>query len=213
MAAWSTSKRAPSCGACEHEFADGEALWSMLSVGEEGLARLDRCAACRKDEELEGALFWWRTHHREDKGKGLQLDLEAIEALFVALGDNDKAQAGDAAGERLRQLRYLMCLILLRKRRVKVVKVAREHEGRAAEFFLCKRPRRDELLAVEVFDFDAATMEALREDLQRIFEGADPAELVAAGGTEAQSGGDPVGPEEDAEDGDGEPDEAPAETA
>jgi len=207
MAAWSIEKRVPSCGACEHEFADGEALWSMLAVGEEGLARRDRCAVCRTDDELDEALFWWRTHHREAKGKGLQLDLEAIEALFVALGEHEKAQ--DEAGERLRQLRYLMCLILLRKRRVKVVKVAREWQGREAEFFLCKRPRRDEQLAVEVFDFDAETMDALREDLQRIFEGADPNELVAPIGTgeqpEEQPGGTEEAPADQAEGSPGEP--------
>jgi len=188
MASWSIQKRVNTCGTCEREFQDGEALYSFLAVGEEGLLRGDRCAACRSDEELEAALFWWRTHHKEAKGKGLQLDLEAIEALFVALGEKT---AGPAA-ERLAQLRYLMCLILLRKRRVKVIKVAREHDGVAGEFFLCKRPRRDELLAVEVFDFDAEKIEELRGDLQRIFEGADPAELAAGPGQ-------PEAPQEQAE--------------
>ena len=223
MSAWTIDKRVPACGSCGHEFADGEALWSLLAIDEEGLSRRDRCAACRSDDELDAALFWWKTRHREAKQKGLQLDLEAIEALFLALGETTepsapsgdelelaepepgldpdvaRARAEAAAAsearrlERLRQLRYLMCLILLRKRRVKVVKVAREHAGRKAEFFLCKRPRRDELLAVEVFDFDAATMEALRGDLRRIFEGADPSELVGEATPAADEGGEADG--------------------
>jgi hypothetical protein len=47
------------------------------------------------------------------------------------------------------------------------------------EFFLVKRPRRDEQLAVQVFDFDGDTMDSLRDDLKNIFEGADPNELGA----------------------------------
>ncbi|MDG1500117.1 MAG: hypothetical protein P8N31_07075 [Planctomycetota bacterium] len=171
MAKWSIEKRVALCGNCEAEFADGDAIYSLLMATEDGLHRDDVCVQCRSDEACTQALFWWRAKFHEKKARGLQLDLEAIEALFIALGKADKL--------RLKELRYLMCLILLRKRRVKVTKVARSHEGVEGEFFLVKRPRKDEQIAVEVFDFDGDKIESLRDDLKSIFEGADPNELEA----------------------------------
>lgn len=215
MAKWQIGRHVPKCATCEKEFGAGERLYSMLAVGEDGLERRDLCLECYSDDAVAGALFWWRTRHLVEESRGLKLDLEAIEALFLAL-DPDRvapaeseteAQPDDAEGdevvsrsgpvsERLLELRYLMCLILLRKRRVKVLKVARRHNGIEGEFFIVKRPRRQEEIAVQVFDFDADKIAAVRADLQRVFEGADPAELEAGEGEEAvveasPQGGDP----------------------
>lgn len=208
MAKWQIGRRVPACGTCEVEFTDGDRLYSLLLAGEEGLERRDLCLACYSDEAVAGALFWWRTKHQVEESRGLKLDLEAIEALFMALdphrdeakvaedadgegGDEEPDESGPrVAGEpseRLLELRYLMCLILLRKRRVKVLKVARRHKGVEGEFFLVKRPRRQEEIAVQVFDFDAERIAELRADLQRIFEGADPAELAAEHEAEEQA--------------------------
>ena len=106
----------------------------MLLSGDEGLERRDLCVSCYSDDAVEGALFWWRTRHRNEEERGLKLDLEAIEALFLALDphrsaasdeeDAEEASADDpprTVSQRLLELRYLMCLILPRKRRVKVV--------------------------------------------------------------------------------------------
>jgi|FLOH01.1.fsa_nt_gi hypothetical protein len=186
MAKWSIEKRVALCGKCESEFSEGAPLYSLLVTEGDLLQRLDLCAQCRSDEACAAALFWWRTKFQAKKTRGLQLDLEAIEALFIALGGSDR--------ERLKELRYLMCLILLRKRRVKVTKVARDHDGVEGEFFIVKRPRRDEEFAVQVFDFDAAKIDSLREDLKNIFEGADPNELGADDpvlAPQAEAGSDP----------------------
>lgn len=179
MAKWQIGRRVAACGTCEVEFKDGDALYSLLKTGEEGLERADLCVACYSDEAVADALFWWRTHHQVEEQRGLKLDLEAIEALFVALDQKEvEGDVKSAGSQRLLELRYLLCLILLRKRRLKVTKVARSHNGVEGEFFIVKRPRRDEQLAVAVFDFDGDKIASLRDDLQRIFEGADPAELA-----------------------------------
>jgi len=199
MSNWQIGRRVATCSACEKEFQDGDALYSLLRVGENGLERADLCLVCHGEVALREPLFWWRTHHHVEQRRGLQLDLGAIEALFVALDPYGKTESdadatsgvvpGGSGAERLLELRYLLCLILLRKRRFKVTKVARSYRGVDGEFFLVKRPRRDEQLAVAVFDFDGDKIAALREDLQRIFEGADPSEL-AADGTDVPVEGD-----------------------
>ena len=98
----------------------------------------------------------------EGKKRSLQLDMDSLERLFLELEGRPES--------RLRELRYVICLLLMRKRRVKVLKVERGSEG---ESFLVRRPRRDESLRVFVFDFDAERMEELRHDLQAIFDGAE----------------------------------------
>jgi len=194
MAKWTIGRRVASCSGCEAEFKDGDKLYSLLRVVDEGLERADLCLECHDGKLLEDALFWWRTRYQVEEQRGLKLDLEAIEALFMALdpGGGGGESGGQQASERLLELRYLLCLILLRKRRLKVTKVARKHNGVEGEFFLVKRPRRTEELAVAVFDFDTDKIALLRDDLQRIFEGADPAELagstVPAEQAEAQDG-------------------------
>jgi hypothetical protein len=219
MAKWQIGRHVPKCATCETEFKDGDRLYSLLQVSDDGLERQDLCVRCYSDEAVANAVFWWRTRHQVEEQRGLKLDLEAIEALFLALDPHRASQGTQAAedgdepneaatrdatadqdehdseaasavtassmasglpiNERLLELRYLICLVLLRKRRLKVTKVARSYRGEVGEFFLVKRPRRQEELAVRVFDFDADKIAALRADLQRIFEGADPAELAA----------------------------------
>lgn len=194
MAKWQIGNRVATCKGCDTEFKDGDHLYSLLRVTDTGLERADLCLECHANEQLSSALFWWRTRYQVEEQRGLKLDLEALEALFLALdpdGGKEDAAGGQPTSERLLQLRYLLCLILLRKRRLKVTKVARKHNGIEGEFFLVKRPRRTEQLAVAVFDFDADRIAELRDDLQRIFEGADPAELASSAiATEASSVGE-----------------------
>jgi hypothetical protein len=71
-------------------------------------------------------------------------------------------------------MRYVLCLILMRKRRLKLARVERGAEGEA---MLVRRPRREESLRVFVFDFSPERLEELRHELLQVFEGADPALL------------------------------------
>ncbi|MCP3916303.1 MAG: hypothetical protein GY711_12170 [bacterium] len=174
--AWKIERRAGTCRACERAFEDGERHASFLEVGEEGLVRGDQCAACwvertadADEGESEGngptTLFWWFTHHLESGKKAVQLDLESLEQLFVQLEGRKE--------EPVRELRYVLCLLLMRKRRVKIERVVRSAEG---ESFQVKRPRREERFQVFVYDFTPERMAELRDELQAIFDGAESTE-------------------------------------
>ena len=202
---WKFHRRQGACSVCDRPFEDGEVHYSRLFVRAGELERGDACWRCWTAEqaaraeghELEPAareleVFWWRTRHSAHKQRGLALNLPALEALFLSL---------EGRGEtRLRELRYLLCLILMRKRRLKLVRIRREKEGEAFEV---RRPRRQESLKVWVFDFTPERMDELRAELRELFEnaeaereGAPPAEP----GAEADSaqddldGGGPAGP-------------------
>jgi hypothetical protein len=162
MVDWRISRRQGACGVCGRAFEDGEPHFSALLVEGEELARRDACRACWRTGAGEGALFWWRTRHQEHKRRGLALNVEALEALFLSL--EGRAEAS------LQELRYVLCLLLMRKRRLKIERVLRDGAGEA---MLVHRPRRKESLRVQVFDFQPERIDELRTRLQEVFEGAE----------------------------------------
>ena len=191
MADWKISRRRGVCAICERAFEDGEQHVSTLRVTPEGLERRDHClawweanpktargdacrAACLERSRTGGSgpgegeeLFWWRTRHQCEKRRTVQLDLESLERLFIELEESRDL--------RLEELRYVLCLILMRKRRVKVERVLRTPDGEA---FQVKRPRRDERYHVRIFDFSPERMGEIRAELQAIFDGAEALEGV-----------------------------------
>ena len=160
MSDWKFGRRHGQCESCQREFAADEAHVSALVIEAEEPQREDVCLECWQSREVAETLFWWRTHHRVGKKRGLALNLEALEAFFLALEDKQDRT--------LRELRYILCLILMRKRRLKIVRILRGKEGEA---MLVRRPRRKESLRVWVYDFSPERMDELRIKLVRIFDG------------------------------------------
>ena len=193
MSDWKLQRREYACAECERVFADGEAYFSVLTIDEGSFGREDWCATCfpsRPAPSEEREPIWWRTRRRAASKRGLAVDFEAIEALFLALeGRTD---------ERLCELRYLLSLLLMRKRRLKLVRVLRREGGEA---MVVRRPRRQEEHEVLVFDLTPERMEALRRELERIVEGAGAEDVLAgppvpepeAPGESAASAGDEPG--------------------
>ena len=171
MSEWRIQRRQARCRACERDFAEGERHASGLAVRGEELEREDLCEPCWARRELEPLVHWFTRHH-QDKRK-LQLDLATLEAIFVRLEGHGAA--------RVRELRYVLALLLLRKRRIRLERVERGADGEA---LIVRRPRRDERLRVYVFDFAADRMDELRRELLALFEGAeipaDPSPAEAA---------------------------------
>jgi hypothetical protein len=191
MSRWKVERRTGQCGRCERAFADGELHLSVLELTQEGLRRRDACRECWHREAPEGApprgqdrpggeileRFWWGTRHQAEPEKAVKMDMEVLEQLFDAL-----AERGE---ERLAEIRYVICLLLMRKRRVKLVRLVRE-QGREA--FLVKKPRREEQHRVAVFDFGPERMEGIRHELQALLDGAgedvDPVAVLEAADAE-----------------------------
>ncbi|MDF1729449.1 MAG: hypothetical protein P1U53_17035 [Sulfitobacter sp.] len=112
--------------------------------------------------------FWWTTHHQAKPQKTLQMDMDALQRLFLELTDREETN--------LRELRYVLCLLLMRKKRVKLERILRDDSG---ESFIVRRPKLDERYTVEVFDFTPERMAEVREHLQAIFDGVDGDESLA----------------------------------
>lgn len=199
MSDWKIRRVEASCTACERTFEEGEAHFSILLVGADGLARQDQCAVCFEARDAGGPeeLVWWRTRRRLEEKKALIVDFDAVEALFLALEGREEG--------RLRELRFLLCLLLMRKRRVKLARVVRRDGD---EVMLVRRPRRQEELSVSVFDLTPERAEELRAELERIFEGAGAEDLLAAPPTGAALDDPADDPEDEESDSPGSPREA-----
>ncbi|MBM3978397.1 MAG: hypothetical protein FJ299_15590 [Planctomycetes bacterium] len=174
---WKYTRHNGLCSHCTRAFAAEEAHYSLLRAVPEGLLREDRCTACfatvAEEFERSGGLAFWRTRHRP--GAGLRLDLESLEALFLSL--IGRAEPAENTGDRLGELCYLLALLLLRKRRLKLKRIA-PASGSAREKLVVNRPRRPQEYEVAVYDLTPERQAELRDELKRIFEGAELTQLL-----------------------------------
>jgi len=170
MAEWKIARRRDRCTRCETAFEEGAKHVSTLRFQGDALAREDLCPSCFERREPGVEIFFWYTRERNER-RGLALDLPTLEQLFLRLEGNGEP--------RIEELRYVIALLLMRKRRLKLVRVVRDPR----ETLLLRRPRRDETWRVPVFDFDPARMDALKSDLMAIFDGSVEDE---GGGGEAE---------------------------
>lgn len=186
---WKIHRRESGCSACGKAFEEGEALFSLLHLGEDALRREDQCGGCFQDPGDEGEpgaardFLFWRTHHQNDPRARFAVDFEALSELFLALESRTE--------ERLLELRYVVALLLLRKKRLKLVGVRRRADG---EILNVRRPRHQEEFEVRVYDLDGERAQAIKADLARVFEGAGLDALAA------EPEAEPEGPEEPAGD-------------
>jgi hypothetical protein len=162
MNEWRIHHREPRCARCDRAFSEGDRIFSILYLEAERLRREDHCEACFEEPgDPRGELLFWRTRHALDRRTRFAVDFQAIEELFLALeGSREPARA---------ELRYLLALLLLRKKRLKLVGVRRQTGG---ETLCLRRPRRQEEFEVQVFELDSARAAALQAELARVFEGA-----------------------------------------
>jgi hypothetical protein len=166
MSDWKLGRRHGGCVDCEREFLENEPHHSLLTLRELDIARQDVCRTCFEKRPLEDDVVWWRTRHSVTEKKGIQLDLESIHALFSALAARPE--------QGWSELRYLLCLILMRKRRLKVIGVKRVD---GAEVFVVRKPRTENEETVLVYDFTPERQAELKATLHAIFEGAELEEL------------------------------------
>ena len=179
MADWKISSRTADCSACGRTFDEGERHVSSLAIRGEELLRADACEVCFQPQVGGGELFYWFTRTRRGAKRGLEFDLPTLEQLFLHLEGR--------AEQRVRELRYVLCLILMRKRRLKLQRVERGADGEA---MIVRRPRREEGWKVFVFDFSAERLAGLQTELSTVFEGGDPS-VHPAGAAEAMPTSDP----------------------
>jgi hypothetical protein len=160
MVDWKIARRRDRCSGCESVFEEGQRQVSTLSLRAEDLVREDLCLPCWEQRGAGDEIIFWYTRQSSER-RGFRLDLPLLEQLFLRLEDRDQ--------DRMLELRYVLCLLLMRKKRLKLLRVTRDPR----ETLVVRRPRREEALKVVVCGFGAERMEELQRTLVEVFDGAE----------------------------------------
>jgi len=188
---WKTGKRGGACTRCEAQFAPLDAVVSALFEGAVGASadqdladdapppfeRADLCSACFDAATSPPPFCWWRTEIPEPHKKRATLDLQVAREFLVRLLD-------ERAPERA-PLRYLLALLLMRKRLVKVVEQFSDERG---EMMIVRLPPDETPHEIECPALDERVTESLRADLGRLFDLGTDDEESTGGERDAAAG-------------------------
>jgi len=157
---WEMPRRGEACAACRCEFVPGDVIQAYLFESPEGYERRDYCANCRPPDE-PFAIGSWKTHRPQLVAKRAQtFDREAIRLFFEQLEDADTPEK--------RQLRFVLALLLWRKKVLKFDRSATD-DGREVWHFVV--PQSGVAHAVLRPDLDEAQLERLGEQLEALLTG------------------------------------------
>ena len=155
---YEVQRSARRCAATGREFAPGEEFYSALVAEGADLKRLDFGIAVWQGPPA-GAIGWWKSQVPERnaaRSRGAPND--------VLLGFFD-----DLAREPERQdMRYVLSLLLVRRRVFRLEDQRRDAEGRECLVLHC--PRRDATYEVVAVAPDPARTEAIQQELARLLE-------------------------------------------
>lgn len=169
-----------------------ETYYAVLQLPE--CLRIERCTACfqeLKAEAGEALPFHWQVRRKASGKTEPVLDMDSLRQLFDALGRlPEPAEAVEEAEESADEpatdpagLRYLVALLLLRKRRLKMVD-ARNPEEEAADLVVVD-PKQPDMEPVALFapELDPERLGGLREELMAAIEGQEQSEPSSADGS------------------------------
>ncbi|NOY41916.1 MAG: hypothetical protein GXP26_08780 [Planctomycetes bacterium] len=131
------------CVTTEQALQPGDVYFSVLEEQETGLQRLDYCVEAWQGPP-EICVGWWRSRvPGKDGGKPKLAPTEVMLNLFAALAKRPEDQ----------EFRYLLSLLLLRRRILRREEVKQNEEGIEVHILFC--PRRDEQFEVVAAEPDA----------------------------------------------------------
>ena len=156
-------RRGGVCGACAQALAPGasasSALYSVPAAGEDAFERKDFCAACFDDPAKRGEPFsWWTAVVPTPEVKKAVFDTGVAKEFLVRLLREDAPERAS--------LRYLLVLLLLRK---KIVKVTDQFVKDGVEVMVLAVPPDEAVFEVPCLEIDEAEATKLRDELGRLF--------------------------------------------
>ncbi|MBN1257725.1 MAG: hypothetical protein JXA52_08475 [Planctomycetes bacterium] len=120
MADWKVERGRKQCAATERPFEEGEVYFSVLIEQDDTFQRLDFSLEVWKEQEKNQFFSFWRTRmpSASEEPKRRFIDTEVIYNFFTRLAD--------AESEMKLTFRYLLALILLRKRFLRLDEIIKQ---------------------------------------------------------------------------------------
>lgn len=177
MEEWKIQKNRERCEKPGCPLAAATEYYAVLQLPE--CIRVERCANCFEElrHEAQELPFHWKVRRTLDGKNKPMLDLESLRALFDRLGEapvheepredaTEIESESDAEGSATASgLRYLVALLLLRKRRLKMVDPTNAEQERADLVVVDPKIEGMEPVALSAPDLDPDRLGNLREEL------------------------------------------------
>jgi len=147
---WKIEGSLKRCVVCGKEFQEKDEYFSEIYDSEGGFLRKDFCVACWKGPEEKGYSFWkTRIAPKEQKPKRF-IDLDVIFDFFEKLADSDEREK--------ETFRYILALVLMRKRRLKFEGTSREAD---AEVLILREAATKNIFHVKNPELNEGELEAI----------------------------------------------------
>lgn len=170
---WDIREPASRCSLCEKEFAGGQEVHSALVEIEDSFERYDCCEACWQSNRPEAVYSTWRTTTPErEKPIAKRLNSEVVLDFFHRL-ENE-------ADRRKQSFRYVLALMLLRKKVMRFEGVERED---GAEMMVLRDARSGVPYSVPDLHLAGEELSQMTEEISRLLNinvGRDEREPDAA---------------------------------
>jgi hypothetical protein len=156
-------RRGGVCAGCGAALAPGatssSALYDEPASGDAAFSRKDFCAACFDDAAKRGEPFsWWTAVVPTPQEKKAVFDVGVAREFLVRLLKEDAPERAS--------LRYLLALLLMRK---KAVKVGDQFVKDGLETMVLSVPPDEQVFEVPCLEIDEAEATKLRDDLGKLF--------------------------------------------
>lgn len=146
------------CAATGREFAPGEEFYSALVAEGNELRRLDYAIDAWQGPP-PGAIGWWKSLvPQANARRSRQAPNDVLLQFFDELAEQSDRE----------EMRYVLALLLVRRRVMRVEEAHRGVEGR--EVLLLHCPRRDADYEVPVIVPDQAKIDAIQQELAQLLE-------------------------------------------
>ncbi len=181
--------RSRRCQACSREFGIGDEYLSTVveTAEEDRLSRQDFCPACWKPE-AQPYFSFWKTRVPEPESadrKGPPLvDLARLMQLFEHLAESPDEQA--------RRFRYVLALVLMRKRRLRVVE-SRRGRGGKGDVLTLRETGSERRHVVEAPGISDDEIRSVADRLREILDMPEKWDQVSTVEAEAPPAGGPEG--------------------
>jgi len=169
---WQLPAASDRCAADGRIFAPGQVVRTVLFAKDGAYARRDYCLGCRPIDETGLIGAWTRRRPAAASEKPAAFDAEAAFKYFRRLGDDDGAER--------QQFRFVLALLLWRKKLLKLAETAQRDERELWQF---RSPRTAESFEVVRPDLAEDEIERLSGQLESLLAGVEPGQPDLPTGT------------------------------
>lgn len=157
---WHVAKSSQQCAVTGTPLEVGDEHYSALTETPEGFSRADYSLAAWPEVDKTTFFSFWKTRVRSpEEKKRLVIDIEAFYAFFSSLGETDDPQ---------RQVfRYLVALLLTRKRVLRLDEIEKSPDGDTLVVF---DRRQDKVLRLPCPDLNSDRIQDAQNAINEIFE-------------------------------------------